>query len=330
MEEKGDHEMKIVMMEGLGITEEKLESYLEPLRKAGHEIAVYMRNDDIKVQMEQTKDAEVIILANMPLKGEVIRACSKLKYIDVAFTGVDHVDLEAAKECHVAVSNASGYSNEAVAEITICMMLSLLRNFPAVETKCRKGGTKDGLVGSELNGKTVGIIGTGAIGSKVGELCRAFGCKTIAYNGFSHKENTAEMAYLPLQEMMEQSDLVALHCPVTEQSKHLINAETLGYMKRTAYLINEARGPVVDSKALAEALNKEKIAGAAVDVFEMEPPIPAEHPLLNAKNILVTPHVAFATKESMIKRADIVFENLKQWMNGKQKNIILPQSEYEK
>ena len=315
--------MNIVLLEGLGISDEKLNGYLEPLKNAGHQVAVYERNDDIAVQIEEAKDADILIIANMPLKGEVIRSCSHLKYINVAFTGVDHVDLNAAKECGVKVSNASGYSNDAVAELTICMMLSLLRNFPAVETRCREGGTKDGLIGGELNGKTVGIIGTGAIGSAVARLCRAFGCKTIAYNGFTQKENTEDMTYLPMKEMMEQADIVSLHCPVTEQSRGIINAETLSYMKPTAYLINEARGPVVDSVALAEALNSGKIAGAAVDVFEMEPPIPAKHPLLQAKNVIVTPHIAFATRESMVKRADIIFDNLQSFLEGNQKNIIL-------
>ena len=315
--------MKIVLLERLGIEEEKLESYLASFRSMGHEVPVYERNDDVLVQIEEAKDAEVLIIANMPLKGEVIQACTKLKYINVAFTGVDHVDLEMAKKCNVKVSNASGYSNDAVAELTLCMMLSLLRNFPQVEERCRLGGTKEGLVGCELKGKTVGIIGTGAIGMAVAKLCRAFGCKIIAYNGFSHKESTEEITYLPMKEMMEQADIVSLHCPVTEQSKGIINEETISYMKPTAYLINEARGPVVDSKALAKALNEGKIAGACVDVFEMEPPIPKDHPLLNAKNMIVTPHIAFATKESMIKRADIIFDNLKSFLESEQKNVIL-------
>lgn len=315
--------MKIVILESLGISEERLENYLQPLRKMGHEIDVYEKNDDPAVQIQEAKDAEVLIIANMPLAGEVIRSCKKLKYINIAFTGVDHVDLEAAGECGVAVSNASGYSNEAVAELTLCMMLSLLRNVPQVEKRCREGGTKEGLIGGELNGKTVGIIGEGAIGSAVAKLCRAFGCKTIAYNGFSHKKDTEVMTYLPMKEFMEQADIVSIHCPVTKESKNLINEETLSYMRSTSYLINAARGAVVDSHALAEVLNEGKIAGAAVDVFEMEPPIPEEHPLLHAKNIIVTPHVAFATKESMIKRADIVFDNVISFLDGNQKNIIL-------
>ena len=128
---------------------------------------------------------------------------------------------------------------------------------------------------------------------------------------------------LPMKEMMEQADIVSLHCPVTDKSKGLINKETLSYMKPTAFLINEARGPVVVSQDLADALNSGKIAGAGIDVFENEPPLDTNHPLLHAKNTIVTPHVAFATAESMAKRAVIVFDNIDAYLAGNQKNIIL-------
>lgn len=128
---------------------------------------------------------------------------------------------------------------------------------------------------------------------------------------------------MPLKEMLEQADIVTLHCPLTEQSRGMINAETIACMKPTAYLINAARGPVVDSQALADALNSDKIAGAGIDVLEMEPPFPAEHPLLKAKHTIITPHIAFASKESMKIRADIVFKNIETWMAGEQQNIIL-------
>lgn len=315
--------MKIVMLESLAIRGELLEQYTEPLRQAGHIFEAYERDDDTAKQIERCKDADILLIANMPLKGEVIENCPNLKFIDVAFTGVDHVDLEAAKRNNIAVSNASGYSNDSVAELTICMMLSLLRNVPQVDARCREGKTKEGLVGNELRGKTVGIVGTGAIGSRVGELCRAFGCRTIAYNGFSGKESTAEMTYLPLAEMMEQADIVTLHCPVTEQSKNLINAETIRYMRKHAILINAARGPVVDSQALADALNKGELAGAGIDVFETEPPLDPVHPLLHTPNTIVTPHVAFATEESMEKRAEIVFANIEKWIGGEQINKVL-------
>lgn len=315
--------MNIVLLEPLAIEARVLDNYVEALLRAGHTFAAHERTEDVETLKREAEDADVLIMANMPLCGEVIRACRHLKYINVAFTGVDHVDLEAARERHVTVSNASGYSNDSVAELTLCMVLTLLRNVREVEARCRAGRTKDGLVGMELRGKTVGIVGTGAIGTRSAELCRAFGCRTIAYNGFSHKADTPDMTYLPLRDMLEQSDVVLLHCPATEQSRHLINEETLRYMKKTAILVNAARGPVVDSAALAEALNRGAIAGAGIDVFEQEPPVPADHPLLKAKHVLATPHVAFATKESMEKRAVIVFDNLDQWLHGTVANRVL-------
>ena len=315
--------MKIVLLESLGISKELLASYVKPLEAKGFEFAAYERNDDPAVQIEEAKDADILIIANMPLKAEVINGCPKLKYIDVAFTGVDHVALDAAKARGIAVSNASGYSTVAVAELTLAMILSLLRYVPQVDAACRAGGTKAGFIGTELEGKTVGLVGTGAIGGRVAQLVHAFGAKVIAYNGFSHKEDTDLITYLPMKEMMEQADIVSLHCPVTDKSRGLINAETISYMKPTAFLVNEARGPVVDSQALADALNSGKIAGAGIDVFEKEPPLDTEHPLLHAKNTIVTPHVAFATQESMQKRAVIVFDNIEAYLAGNQKNIIL-------
>lgn len=315
--------MNIVLLESLAVDDDILKGYVKKIEQGGHQFLSYERTDDVEQLIEEAKDADVLILANMPLPGTVIRACKHLKYIDVAFTGVDHVDLEAAREMGVSVSNASGYSNDSVAELTLCMVLTLLRNVREVEKQCRCGGTKDGFVGNELRGKTVGIIGTGAIGTRSAQLCRAFGCRTIAYNGFSHKKDTEYFHYLPLKELLEQSDVVLLHCPLSEQSRNLINKETLGYMKKTAILINAARGGVVNSEDLADALNEGKIAGAGIDVFESEPPISSDHPLLLARNVLVTPHVAFATKESMEKRAAIVFENLEQWMKGRIINQVV-------
>lgn len=174
--------MKIVLLESLGIPETLLQSYASKLEEAGHEFKAYARDMDPQVQIQRVQDADVIMIANMPLKGEVIRACKNLKFINIAFTGVDHVDLDAAREMGVKVSNASGYSTQSVAELALGMMLSLLRNVPQVDARCRAGKTKDGLVGTELKGKTVGIVGAGAIGQNTARLCKAFGCRVIAYN----------------------------------------------------------------------------------------------------------------------------------------------------
>ena len=315
--------MKIVLLESLGVSEETLAACAKPLTDAGHTFVAYPKDTDPQVQIERAKDADILMIANMPLSGEVILACKNLKFIDVAFTGVDHVDLDAAKEMGVKVSNAAGYSTQAVAEIALCMMLSLLRNIPQVEQRCRQGQTKDGLVGCELRGKTVGIVGAGAIGCRTAELCHAFGCKVLGYKRHVTGKEPSFIEFVSLDELLQQSDIVSLHCPINEESKHLINAQSIAKMKQGAYLINTARGPVVDSQAVADALNSGYLAGAGIDVFEKEPPLSTDHPLLHSKNTIVTPHVAFASAESMVARAQIVFDNIQSYLDGNQKNIIL-------
>ncbi|WP_300727326.1 2-hydroxyacid dehydrogenase [uncultured Bacteroides sp.] len=315
--------MKIVLLESLGISEDSLKRYAAPLTEAGHAFEAYPKDTDPAVQIERAKDADVIMIANMPLKAEVINACENLKYIDVAFTGVDHVALDAARAKGVKVSNAAGYSTQAVAELALCMMISLLRNVPQVSERCRNGQTKDGLVGCELRGKTVGIVGAGAIGCRTAELCHAFGCKVLGNKRHVTGNEPSFIEFVSLEELLKRSDIVSLHCPLTDDTRHLINAERIGLMKQGAYLINTARGPVVDSEALAKALNEGRLSGAGIDVFENEPPLDVNHPLLHSKNTLVTPHVAFASAESMEARAEIVFNNIRTWMEGNQQNIIL-------
>ncbi len=315
--------MKIVLLESLGISEEALEGYAAKLRAAGHEFAAYPKDTDTAVMISRAKDADIIMIANMPLPGEVIRACKNLKYIDVAFTGVNHVDLEAAKEMGVKVSNAAGYSTEAVAELALEMMLSLLRNVSAVEARCRNAGTKDGLVGCELRGKTVGVVGVGAIGTRTAELAHAFGCRVLGNKRHVRGDEPSFIEFVPLERLLAESDIVTLHCPQTAETTGLINASRIAMMKDGAILINASRGPVVDSAALAAALNGGKLAGAGIDVFETEPPIPQDHPLLTSRNTLVTPHVAFATKESMDARAEIVFRNIETFLAGAQENVVL-------
>ena len=257
--------MNIVLLESLGVPRPVLEACVKPFTDAGHTFAAYEKNTDPAVQIERARDADVIVIANMPLSGEVIRACPKLKFIDVAFTGVDHVDLEAAREKGVRVSNAAGYSNEAVAELCLCLMLSLLRNVPQVEARCRAGQTKDGLVGSELMGKTVGVVGVGAIGGRTAELCRAFGCRVLGHKRHVKGDEPEYIEFVGLDELLAQSDIVTLHCPLNEESRGLIDARRIAQMKPGALLINAARGPVVDARALADALNAGRLGGAGIE-----------------------------------------------------------------
>lgn len=314
--------MHIAIMESLGITREELASRKAPFEAMGHTFTEYEKSTDIPTLIREAHGADAMILANMPMPAQVIQACPDLSFIDIAFTGVDHVAMDAARQQGITVSNASGYSNEAVAELAVGLALDLLRNIRQVEDRCRTSGTKDGLVGSELRGKTVGIIGLGKIGRRSAELFRAFGCEIIASSRSKHPDCPPYIRETDRDELLRVSDVVLLHCPLTPDTKGMINASALALMKPTAVLLNLARGPVVVAADLVNALNKGVIAGAGIDVFDAEPPLPPEEPLLQAKNTVLTPHVAFATKESMSLRAEIVFDNLRAWLEGSPVNLV--------
>lgn len=313
--------MNIVLLEGLGVPEQVIQKHAQKLKEMGHTFLAYPKDADPKVQVERSRDAQVVMLANMPLDVSVVQEAKNLKFIDVAFTGVDHIPVAEAKARGIAVSNASGYATQAVAELSVSFMIQLLRKIGAMERRCREGGTKEGLAGSLLCGKTVGIVGAGAIGRRTAALCKAFGCEVIAYSR-SKVTDTVIDRQVPLEELLRKADIVSLHCPLTPETRGLIGKVQLSMMKKSAILVNTARGGVVDTEALAKALENGAIAGAACDVFEQEPPLPVNHPLLHTPNTIVTPHIAFASVESMEQRAEIVFENLYSWLDGKQINGI--------
>lgn len=316
--------MKIVIIEPLGITPEKLAEATAAVKARGHEIVAYStKEEDPEKLAERGKDADIIIIANQPFRKNVIEKCENLKLLSVAFTGMDHIDVDFCKEKSICVCNAAGYSTNAVAELAFGLAISVLRNIPACDTVCRKEGTKAGLVGGELFGKTFGIVGTGAIGGKVAKIAQAFGCKVVAYSRTVKPEMEGlGIEYMSLEDVLKVSDIVSLHVPLNDKTKGLIGEKEIGLMKKNAILLNTARGPVVDSEALAKALNEERIAGAGIDVFEMEPPVPADHPLLHAKHTVVTPHVAFASHEALFTRAQIVSENILKWEDGTPQNVI--------
>ncbi len=315
--------MDVVIMESLGISAQELAQRKKPFEQRGVVFTDYPRTTDPDKLVQQAKDADAMILANMPMPASIISRCEKLKFIDVAFTGVDHVDLDAAREKGIAVSNASGYSNEAVAELVIGTVLSLARNLRQVEDRCRAGKDKTGLVGWEIRGKTVGIIGLGKIGSRTAELFHAFGAKILAQSRTVHAGVPDYIEQVSQEQLLKRSDIVVLHCPLNDSTRGMINADKLAMMKPTAMLVNVARGPVVAAQDLADALNHGVIAAAAVDVFDQEPPLEETEPLLRCKNCLVTPHVAFASQQSMSLRAQIVFDNLAAWMDGHPANVVV-------
>lgn len=313
--------MKLVIIEPLGVEKEKLLSIAKEIMGDRVEIVYYdTRTTDTAELINRGKDADIIVEANLPLNAEVIKGFENCKLLSVAFTGIDHVAVDACKEKGIMICNCSGYSNAAVSDLVFGMLISMYRYISKCDEAVRNGKTKDGLVGFELEGKKLGIVGTGAIGMNVAKVAQAFGCDVYAYSR-TIKEGTG-IKYVSLDELMSTCDIISLHVPSNAETKHMINKEKIALMKKNAVLINLARGPVLDSQALADALNEERIAGACIDVFEMEPPIPSDHPLLNCKNTLLTPHVAFATKEAMVKRAYIVFDNVVKFLDGTPQNVM--------
>ena len=310
--------MKISLIDPLEVDREIIENHKEKIESLGHEFEYFEESagsDEEKI--ERLKDTDIAIITNKPLTSDVINN-TKLDLIDVAFTGVDHVDLEACKEKGIKVLNASGYSDDSVAELVIGLTISVLRKFNENRANIFDG-ENNYLLGEPIKGKTFGVIGTGNIGSKLIDLLSVFGCKIIAYSRTEKEEIKAKgVEYVDLPTLLKESDIVSLHIPNNKETKGFLGKEELDIMKDGAVLINCARGAVVDNDYLAKLLNEDKLR-AGIDVFDMEPPLPEDYPLRNAKNVILTNHVAFYTKEAMEIRADIVFDNLYQYLDG---NIV--------
>lgn len=311
--------MKIVCVEPLGISTSHFEELKQQLASTGHELVYYMdRNEQADTLVERMHDADIVVISNIPLPAAVLSRCPHLQYLSVAFTGLDHIDLAYCKEHNITVQNAAGYSTTAVSELTIGLMLDLMRQITRLDGATRQGQGRGAFLGRELRGKTVGVVGTGAIGTATIRLLLAFGCKVIAYNRSRHAEvEQLGVEYIDLDTLLQRSDIVTLHVPLNAETKHLISRERLAMMKPTALLINTARGNVVDIPALSEALKNGQLAGAAVDVYEQEPPLPAGHPLLGAPNCICVPHIGYASREAFDIRADIVFDHVKQFLSNK-------------
>lgn len=311
--------MKIVIIEPLGIEKELVEKISQE-KINGHEIVYY----DTKVTsdeelIERGKEADIIVVANLPLNQKVLSACPNLKMISVAFTGIDHIDVNYCKEKDIMICNSVGYSTVAVAEEVFGMIIALYRQLMDCDQRTRHQQTKEGLTLLEMAGKTIGVVGAGEIGQRVMKIAQVFDLKVLCYS--RTKRAIQGVEFVDLETLMKESDIITLHIPSTPATHHLIDQEKIGLMKKNAILINTARGGIVDSQALARALNEDRIAGCGIDVFEMEPPIPKDHPLLKTKNTILAPHIGFATKEALIKRAYVVFENIKKYFEGNPQNI---------
>ena len=310
--------MKIVAVEPLGITAQKAAEIAADFAREGHEFLFYAdRKEDKESLKERMRDADIILISNIPLDAEVLAASSRLKFIALAFTGMDHIDLEYCRTHDIRICNAAGYATRAVAELAVGLMIDVYRRITELDARTRRSGTRESFLGRELYGKTAGIVGTGAIGTQTARLLQAFGCKVVAYNRSEHEEIKAMgIPYLPLEELMRQSDIISLHLPLTAETRHLVSASMLALCKPTAVLINTARGNVVDMDALAASLQAGRLAGAGIDVFEKEPPLPAGHPLLDAPQVVLTPHVGYATREAFDIRIELELEHIWQYLRS--------------
>jgi phosphoglycerate dehydrogenase-like enzyme len=310
--------MIIKIIEPIGQSEDATRARIgDLLDKGGHQLLMCETRgladaDLIKV----IKDADILLLSNRPLSAAVIDACPKLKLICVAFTGIDHVDQEACKQRGIILHNAAGYAVHAVSELAIGLMIALFRRIIPANAKTRAGGNNAGLVGHELFGKTLGVVGCGNIGLQVARLGSAFGCQVLGFDPHVTRVNDVAIRQVELDELLSQSDIVTLHLPLIPETRGFIGRDQLAKMKRSAILINTARGPIIDQAALIEALSQKQLAGAGLDVFDLEPPLPANHPILTAPNTVLTPHIGFETVEAMAAKANIALGHLEDFLRS--------------
>ncbi len=302
----------------------------EPFEQLG-EVTVYDRSTGHVA--ERSQGAPIVITNKDELSAEIIEQLPDLKYIGVTATGTNCVDLEAATRHGVVVTNAPAYGPESVAQHTIALLLELTNNVARHAAAVREGRwaacpdfcfTVEPIVG--LAGKTLGVVGLGAIGSRVAQIAAALGMAIAAHDpGLQGKVEipNVDIAWLSLDDLLPRADVVTLHCPLTDETNQMIDARRLSRMKMTALLINAARGPLVDENALAAALRDGRLAGAAVDVLSVEPPV-GGNPLIDQPRCIVTPHIAWAGIESRKGLLQISADNLRAYLDSNPINVVNP------
>ncbi len=278
--------------------------------------------------VERARDAQIILTNKVVLDREVIAQLPELRYIGVLATGFNVVDGTAARERGIPGTNVPNYSTRSVAQLTFALLLELTLHVGHHAATVREGrwtANQDFCYWDypliELESLQLGVIGWGRIGRAVGEVARALGMRVWAYDPLLTDAGDVELT--DLASLLRGSDVVTLHCPLTSENAGLINAERLGWMKPTAFLLNTARGPLIDAGALADALNSGRLAGAGMDVLAVEPP-PADNPLLQAKNCLITPHIAWATRAARGRLMEIVIANIRAFLDGNPQNVVNP------
>jgi glycerate dehydrogenase len=272
--------------------------------------------------------AEVILTNKTMVGREHLEKLPQLRYIGVLATGYNIVDIGAARARGIPVTNIPTYGTKSVAQMTFALLLELTQHVAHHVQTVRNGRWTKSLDFCywdfpliELDGLTMGIVGIGRIGRAVADLALAFGMKVLAYDQSFPDHLPPSMQKAALEPLFRESDVISLHCPLTPETKHVVNAQRLSWMKPSAFLINTSRGPLVDDIALAEALNAGRLAGAGLDVLSVEPP-PDSHPLLRAKNCLVTPHISWATRAARARLLQTAVENVQAFLRGKPQNVV--------
>lgn len=327
LSKSGEKPLRIVVLDGYTLNPGDLPWDL--LREVGA-CEIYERTRSGEV-LERAEGADVILTNKVVLDADLIGNLPDLRYIGVLATGYNVVDTEAAASRGIPVANVPEYSTPSVVQLTFALLLELARG-PGIHTTAAREGMWSACPDFsfhlrpqvELGGMTMGVVGFGRIGRAVAKMAKAFDMDVIVY---TRSPGCGDgVSYVGLDDLFGASDVVSLHCPLTSQTEGMVDERRLGLMKPSAFLINTARGPLVDEKALTNALNSGRIAGAAMDVLSTEPP-PPDHPLLSAKNCVITPHLAWATLAARKRLMEITVQNIKAWMEGRPVNLVNMEAE---
>ncbi|WP_077534748.1 D-2-hydroxyacid dehydrogenase [Massiliimalia massiliensis] len=308
--------MQIVVLDGY--TENPGDLSWDGLEELG-DLTVYDRTPTEFIE-DRIGNAEMVITNKTPISRETMKRCPDMKYIGVLATGYNVIDVKAAEEQGIIVTNIPTYGTAAVGQYTIALLLELCHHIGHHSQAVHDGRWENNIDWCfwdypliELAGKTMGIIGFGRIGETTGKIAAALGMQILAYDTIKKETDVAE--YVELEELFQRSDVIVLHCPLFENNKEMINRESISKMKDGVIIINDSRGGLIREQDLADALNSGKVFGAAVDVVSTEP-IRGDNPLLTAKNCLITPHIAWASKESRERLMSIAVENAQAYING--------------
>jgi len=315
--------MKIVVLDGYTLFPGDLD--MRPLEALG-EVMFYDRTPQAEI-VSRIGDAPIVLTNKAKITREVIAACPALRYIGVLATGYNVVDIEAACERGIVVTNVPAYSTQAVAQHTMALLLASMSRVHVYDAAVKQGEWSKSPdfcffagASQEIAGKTLGIIGFGSIGQAVARAALGLGMRVIAHTR-TPKEGVADVCFVGLDELLAQSDVISLHCPLTQKTERIISAGAISAMKDGVQVINTARGPLVDERAVAQALKSGKIACYMGDVLSTEPPSEG-NPLLHAPNTILTPHVAWAPLETRARLRDIAVENVRAFMEGAPQNVI--------